>query len=399
MLRRRARPLAWAAWVGTAGALGLLVASCATSPEETAASTSSAIIDGDASTPAQNFVVEVVHPVGSLGAFICSGTVVAPNLVLTARHCVTATSGDAFTCDESGNGSDGGALGADYDPSTVFIYAGLEAPGPLTEPSAHGVRFFHDSATNVCDHDLALIELSQPLATPVAALDLDTKVQPGQTITAIGWGVVADGGSPSVRQERGLVPIVTVGPGADALGYEVPPNEFAVGESICEGDSGGPAVGAMGSVVGVVSSGGNNVMTMSTNAAVTCLGASTVNLYTETAAFRDVILNAFTTIGATPVLVDVPIGETCTSSSECTTALCASVESDAGLVCTESCATASCPDGFRCDTSGGHALCASAPRAGCSMAPNDSTHGSPFAGGLAIGCAVVARRRRRCRKS
>lgn len=397
---RRGEPPAWAgAWARSASAFGLLVASCVAAPGETAGSSPSAIIAGDASTPAQNFVVEVVHPVGSLGAFICSGTVVAPNLVLTARHCVTATSGDAFTCDESGNGSDGGALGADYDPSTVFVYAGLEAPGPLTEPSAHGVRFFHDGATNVCDHDIALIELSQPLTTPVATLDLDTKVQSGQTITAIGWGVVADGGSPSVRQERGLVPIVTVGPGTDALGYEVPPNEFAVGESICEGDSGGPAVGVTGAVVGVVSSGGNNVMTMSANAAVTCLGPSTVNLYTETAAFRDVILSAFTTVGATPLLVDVPMGETCTSSAECTSGLCASIESDAGLVCTLSCATASCPDGFRCDSSGGHALCASAPSAGCSLSSGGSPWGSLFVAGLAIGCAVVARRRRAGRKS
>jgi hypothetical protein len=373
----------------------VLVASCGTTPTgEPTASTSSAIIDGDASTPLQNFVVEVVHPVGSLGAFICSGTVVAPNLVLTARHCVTATSAGGFTCDDSGNGSDGGALGADYDPATVFVYAGLEAPGPLTAPSAHGVRFFHDDATNVCNHDLALIELSAPLDTPIATLDLDSKVQAGQTITAVGWGVVADGGSPSVRQERGGVPIVTVGPSSNALGYDVAPSEFAVGESICEGDSGGPALDGAGAVVGVVSSGGNNVMTMSTNAAVTCLGASTVNLYTETAAFRDVILSAFNAVGSVPVLVDVPMGEACTSSGECTSGLCAVVDSDAGRVCTQSCATASCPDGFRCDTAGGHSLCAPSPSSGCAAAPRDGPWSSLFAAGLVIGLAVAARRRR-----
>jgi MYXO-CTERM domain-containing protein len=339
-------------------------------------------------------VVEVVHPVGDAGAFICSGTVVAPNLVLTARHCVTGTTGESFTCDDSGNGSDGGTLGADYDPATVFVYAGLEAPGPLTTPSAHGLRFFHDTATNVCNHDLALIELSQTLSTPLAPLDLDTKLSAGGTITAIGWGVVADGGSPSVRQQLGAVPIVTVGPSDDDMGYEVPPSEFAVGVSICEGDSGGPALDTRGAVVGVVSSGGNDVTTMSSNAAATCVGPTTVNLYTETAAFRDVILGAFTAVGAIPVLVAVPMGEPCSSAGECTSGLCAVVEPSAGRVCTESCKASACPGGFRCDTTGGEALCTPSPSSGCSASSGPPPWGAVLASGMVALWGVRARRRR-----
>jgi MYXO-CTERM domain-containing protein len=166
-----------------------------------------------------------------------------------------------------------------------------------------------------------------------------------------------------------------------------------VGQSICEGDSGGPALDAKNAVVGVVSSGGNNVTSASTNAAVTCLGPETVNLYTATAPFRDVILAAFASVGATPVLVSVPMGETCTSSSECTSGLCATVEADAGTVCTESCATAACPDGFRCDTTGGRALCASAPSSGCAVAAGDEGWSGWF--GVGIGVVVVWRRRRK----
>jgi MYXO-CTERM domain-containing protein len=276
----------------------------------------------------------------------------------------------------------------------------VNAPTQFTAASAHGVRFFHDDATNVCDHDLALIELSTPLdAYPLAHLDLDTELTTGQPLTVIGWGVVADGGMPSVRQARGGIPILAVGPAVQALGYDVPGNEFAVGESICDGDSGGPALDVAGAIVGIVSSGGNGVSSMSTNAAVTCLGPDTVNLYTATSAFRDVILDAFTSVGATPMLVSIPMGESCMSANECTSGLCAAVEADAGTICTEDCASAACPGGFQCTVTGGKSLCASAPSSGCAVAPNGAPWGSCFAVGLALVGLSGARRRRRPRAS
>jgi len=382
-------------WRISFAGLALLAAACEAPLQsgEAVGQTRAAIIDGDASTAVQNFVVEIVHPVGAEAELICSGSLVAPNLVLTARHCVTTTSDVGFTCDLSGNGSDGGALGGDYDPTTLYIFAGQGAPGLLAAPTAHGIKLFHDDATNVCDHDLALIELDHALDYPVATLDLDTPLAVGQTITAVGWGVVADGGSPLVRQALGGVSILDVGPESNPLGYDVAPNEFAVGQSICDGDSGGPALDAKNAIVGVVSSGGNNTTSTSTNPAVTCLGAQTVNLYTETAPFRDVILSAFAAVGATPVLTSVPLGESCTSSAECTAGLCAVAFADAGMVCTQSCASASCPSGATCDTTGGKSLCVPAPSSGCAIAAGDEGWNGWM--GLGIGVAVVWRRRRR----
>jgi MYXO-CTERM domain-containing protein len=107
-----------------------------------------------------------------------------------------------------------------------------------------------------------------------------------------------------------------------------------------------------------------------------------------------VILSAFNAVGSVPVLVDVPMGEACTISGECTSGLCAVVDSDAGRVCTQSCATASCPDGFRCDTAGGQSLCAPSPSSGCAVSPRDGPWSSLFAAGLVIGLGVAARRRR-----
>lgn len=267
---------------------------------------SAAIIDGRASAAQQNYVVAIVYPV-TTGTALCSGSLVAPDLVLTARHCVSATADTGFSCDASGNGTDGGAIGADHDPASVLIYVGRDAPTALTRPSAHAVRFFHDDATNLCDHDLALVELSQPIAgAPLATLDLDSPLVAGQTITAIGWGVTRTGSPPGVRQQRTGIPVLAVGPATEPSGFDVAPGEFSVGESTCLGDSGGPALDAAGAVIGVVSSGGNRTTPTATDLASACVGPSAVNLYTEVAPFRGLILEAFAAVGAAPIRVGVP---------------------------------------------------------------------------------------------
>src|SRR5450631_3812266 len=77
-------------------AVALLVVACSappSGPSERVARTSEAIVNGTASPATQNFAVLVEHKVSctTTGCTYdeCTGTLVAPNLVLTARHCVS----------------------------------------------------------------------------------------------------------------------------------------------------------------------------------------------------------------------------------------------------------------------------------------------------------------------
>jgi hypothetical protein len=402
-------------WV-LGGSLLLVVSACSSSTPtgETTGSGSEAIINGTDSTDAQNSVVMIEQPLSASSVVICSGVLLAPTLVMTARHCVSNLPDEGFTCDENGVGSEGGDILSDVDPTSLYIFTGATRETKLTQARARGTKLFHDTATNICNHDLALILLDTAIDDePIVPVRLKTGPTTNESVVAVGWGVTTSTETPSTRQQRTL-DIERVGPNRDdANELDVPPNEFEVGESICEGDSGGPAFDSTtGAVVGIVSRGGNDTQPVAGDPAASCVGAS--NFYSEPSHFESIIDSAYAAAGQDPWLegqgdprLTAP-GDSCTDSAACQTGLCGDV--NGSRICTYDCSSAACPSGFACEASdaGGSFCIASAASSsggssgGCAVSggrDRDGRGGSNIGFlGVGLGLAALATRRARSRR-
>jgi hypothetical protein len=395
MLSKRVRPRP------LAPALFFLLVACSAAPSgpgERVAETREPIVNGTGSPATQNFVVLVEHKVScsitSCQLDECSGTLVAPNLVLTARHCVSNTTAKPFTCDYRGHGSSGGDIQADFPASSISIFVGTTRPSNLMAPDAVGAVLFHDDATNVCNHDVALIGLKEPITgVPIASLRLDPQPEDGALITSVGWGATTFANSTPTRQERPGVAILNVGPFMSPTGNDVPPNDFDVGESICEGDSGSPALDGTGAVIGVASSGGNNLAPNPNDLAASCLGKQTFNSYSKVAAFHDLLVQAFNAMGQAPKLVTGgALGDSCSSAAACMSAVCANPGSDG--YCSQTCnpnQSAPCPSGYSCGSVDGKNICQQG--GACSIGRGPARHGASWLAATGI-VLVLARRRR-----
>lgn len=347
------------------------------------------IVLGTASTDAQNAVVALDHIVPTsdpnvLSVESCTATLVAPNVVLTARHCVSPTAGPLVECDAQGRGNADGQVSTTFPADTLYVFYGKER-GKRTPSAAaaRGAKILHDGATNLCNHDLALVVLDKAAGPMFAPMRLDATVKVGDTVTAIGWGLNESSAVPGARLERADVSVTFVGPFLDTkVPVAVPSHEFVIGESVCLGDSGGPALDSQShAVVGVVSRGGGDANFDPKAPARSCMGNSVANYITSLAPFKDTILKALGEAGAKPWLEGAPdprllaSGAACRTNEACQSGLCLLPEGQ----CVESCEKASCPNGLLCSQRALGSVCTAPPTTagnttgGCHV----STSGSP----------------------
>jgi secreted trypsin-like serine protease len=198
-----------------------------------AASPSSAVVGGsDASAGEYPAVAEI-----TFGPFLCTGTLITPNWVLTAGHCSNITAGTV-------------ASPASWPAPLISIRV-----GGVTQDDGErlGVSrvVMHPDYLLTSGYDISLLQLSSSSTmapTQVAGAGERGIWTAGTLETIVGWGVTSEGGSLPDRLQEAQVPITTDAYCGGAYSDFDPQTMVCAGfpeggVDTCQGDSGGPMFG------------------------------------------------------------------------------------------------------------------------------------------------------------
>jgi uncharacterized protein (TIGR03382 family) len=339
------------------------------------------------------------------GELTCTGTLVAPRVVVTAAHCLRG-----------------------HAPDGVFFGAVVGGPGEHVPIAAVREDARFDALS--LDHDLGVVILARavdvpPIALPSAPLAEAALV--GRVVVVVGFGATGDPAEPAGTKRRGST-VVT----------EATPIQLSVAPAPaqpCRGDSGGPTLLALDGVrtlVGVTAFGDEDCAVFATSTRVDAhadflagaIAAATDGGAAVGEACFDATACAIGTCvwpadapsrgycaAACAVDADCPAamacdgeqcryplpspgaaGAACTTVNDCERGGCVAAP-DEDPVCAERCLLArdTCAEGFACGaTAGGDGACfAHPPAAGC----NAATGGGGALAAVAVALLALLRRR------
>jgi hypothetical protein len=395
-------------------------------------------IQGGTTDTSHNFAVAIcggVTPQAPDCQILCSGALIAPNLVVSARHCVDNVTSDMIDCGST-------TFGPPLFPAAQYL---ITTDPDITDPAATWYpveKIVTPTPTAFCGNDLSLLILGANvptsevpvLVTPEIWNPIDS-TEYSSNETAIGYGVDApsDAAADSAGVRRILEDInITCIPRDPSLdcgpvsSSGVATNEFAAGNGPCEGDSGSSAyeqnhfaagdwlsfgVLSRGGVVGNTCEGSVYTQLYAWQSLIvqTAQEAATLGKYTAPAWTTNPADGSSPDSGSVVPSEDAdlsdasvtesghdssgasegggksdsgslaPLGSTCSVNADCSSDVCVSSTGDEGFVCSVACTpTAPCPVDYNC-TEGF-----------CFAIPGPGTGAGASSPGSSGGCSVGA---------
>jgi MYXO-CTERM domain-containing protein len=239
--------------VGVVVLFALASAGCSSSsPGDNSRSEGVGIIGGDPDTTS-HAVFAIQNNAGGL----CTGSLIAPNLIITAQHCVAELAEPEAPVDCPGT-----EFSRIYPAGDFLVTWDADLSNGAPQSTIHEVNLVvTPPGRSLCGNDIAMLRLSDNVP-PEQAVPLvprvDSRPAVDELFDAVGYGIQNPNDNQGttagsrMRVDDNLVGCV----GAQQCnGTGATGTEWAAEAPICSGDSGGPALDSQNRVIGIVSRG------------------------------------------------------------------------------------------------------------------------------------------------